>query len=113
MLCPQTSIKSLDSSVDQKKLRELTGRYATLTARLARLGYSWDVHPAFSEFLVNAYGILQRRPDPRAAPLHGSPAALRSLVIDVVPPKFLGDALLLLTCLCELSREDGKPLFAW
>uniref|UniRef100_A0A8C3W5T3 Spermatosis and centriole associated 1 like n=1 Tax=Catagonus wagneri TaxID=51154 RepID=A0A8C3W5T3_9CETA len=109
----QTSIKSLDGSVDEKKLRELTHRYVTLTARLERLGYSRDVHPAFSELLVNTYGILKQRPDVRANPLHRSPAALRKLVIDVVPPKFLGDALLLLSCLCELSKEDGRPLFAW
>ncbi|XP_019483575.1 PREDICTED: speriolin-like protein [Hipposideros armiger] len=109
----QTSIKSLDGSVDEKKLRELTHRHVALTARLERLGYSRDVHPAFSEFLINTYGILKQRPDLRASPLHGSPAALRKLVIDVVPPKFLGDSLLLLNCLCELSKEDGKPLFAW
>ncbi|XP_022371888.1 speriolin-like protein [Enhydra lutris kenyoni] len=109
----QTSVKSLDGSVDEKKLRELTHRYLTLTARLERLGYNRDVHPVFSEFLINTYGILKQRPDLRADPLHSSPAALRKLVIDVVPPKFLGDSLLLLTCLCELSKQDHKPLFAW
>nr|XP_045006873.1 speriolin-like protein [Jaculus jaculus] len=109
----QTSIKSLDGSVDEKKLRELTHRYLTLTARLEKLGYSREVHPVFSEFLINTYGILKQRPDLRANPLHSSPAALRKLVIDIVPPKFLGDSLLLLNCLCELSKEDSKPLFAW
>ncbi|XP_015999039.2 speriolin-like protein [Rousettus aegyptiacus] len=109
----QTAIKSLDGSVDEKKLRELTQRYLALMARLERLGYSREVHPAFSEFLVNTYGILQKRPDLRAGALHGSPAALRKLAIEVVPPKFLGDSLLLLSCLCELSKDDGKPLFAW
>lgn len=112
-LCPQTSIKSLDGSVDEKKLRELTHRYLTLTARLEKLGYNREVHPVFSEFLINTYGILKQRPDLRANPLHSSPAALRKLVIDIVPPKFLGDSLLLLNCLCELSKEDSRPLFAW
>ncbi|KAM8817671.1 speriolin-like protein isoform 2-T2 [Rhynchonycteris naso] len=109
----QTSIKSLDGSVDEKKLRELTHRYLALMARLEKLGYNRDVHPVFSEFLINTYGILKQRPDLRANPLHSSPAALRKLVIDIVPPKFLGDSLLLLNCLCELSKEDSKPLFAW
>ncbi|XP_007537978.1 speriolin-like protein isoform X2 [Erinaceus europaeus] len=109
----QTSIKSLDGAVDEKKLRELTQRYLALTARLEKLGYNREVHPVFSEFLINTYGILKQRPDLRANPLHGSPAALRRLLIDVVPPKFLGDSLLLLSCLCELSKEDSKPLFAW
>lgn len=112
-LRPQTSIKSLDGSVDEKKLRELTHRYLTLMARLEKLGYNREVHPVFSEFLINTYGILKQRPDLRANPLHSSPAALRKLVIDIVPPKFLGDSLLLLNCLCELSKEDSKPLFAW
>lgn len=111
--CPQTSIKSLDGSVDEKKMRELTHRYLTLMARLEKLGYNRDVHPVFSEFLINTYGILKQRPDLRSNPLHSSPAALRKLVIDIVPPKFLGDSLLLLNCLCELSKEDSKPLFAW
>ncbi|KAK2089693.1 hypothetical protein P7K49_032359 [Saguinus oedipus] len=96
---PQTSIKSLDGSVDEKQLRELTQRYLALSARLEKLGYSRDVHPAFSEFLINTYGILKQRPDLRSNPLHSSPTALRKLVIDVVPPKFLGDSLLLLNCL--------------
>ncbi|XP_062935138.1 speriolin-like protein [Cynocephalus volans] len=109
----QTSVKSLDGSVDEKKLRELTHRYLTLMARLEKLGYNRDVHPVFSEFLINTYGILKQRPDLRANPLHSSPAALRKLVIDIVPPKFLGDSLLLLNCLCDLSKEDSKPLFAW
>ncbi|XP_028360955.1 speriolin-like protein [Phyllostomus discolor] len=109
----QTSIKSLDGSVDEKKMRELTHRYLTLMARLEKLGYNRDVHPVFSEFLINTYGILKQRPDLRSNPLHSSPAALRKLVIDIVPPKFLGDSLLLLNCLCELSKEDSKPLFAW
>ncbi|XP_073660757.1 speriolin-like protein [Tursiops truncatus] len=109
----QTSIKSLDGSVDEKKRLELTHRYLTLTACLERLGYKRAVHPVFSEFLINTYGILKQRPDLRANPLHSSPAALCKLVIDVVPPKFLGDSLLLLNCLCELSKEDGRPLFAW
>ncbi|NIG61965.1 speriolin-like protein isoform 1 [Pontoporia blainvillei] len=109
----QTSIKSLDGSVDEKKWLELTHRYLTLTVRLDRLGYNRAVHPVFSEFLINTYGTLKQRPDLRASPLHSSPAALRKLVIDVVPPKFLGDSLRLLNCLCELSKEDGRPLFAW
>lgn len=113
VLRPQTSIKSLDGSVDEKKLRELTHRYLSLMARLEKLGYNREVHPVFSEFLINTYGILKQRPDLRANPLHSSPAALRKLVIDIVPPKFLGDSLLLLNCLCELSKEDSKPLFAW
>nr|XP_060639543.1 speriolin-like protein [Anolis sagrei ordinatus] len=109
----QVSMKSLDGSVDEKKYRTLTQRYLDLTARLEKMGYQVDIHPVFSEFLINTYGILKQRPDLSSNPLHNSPADLRKVVIDIVPPKFLGDTLLLLNCLCELSKEDNKALFAW
>ncbi|XP_033027859.1 speriolin-like protein [Lacerta agilis] len=109
----QVSMKSLDGSVDEKKYRAMTQRYLDLTARLEKMGYHVDVHPVFSEFLINTYGILKQRPDLSSNPLHNSPADLRKMVIDIVPSKFLGDTLLLLNCLCELSKEDNKALFAW
>lgn len=106
-------MKCLDGSVDEKKHRAMMQRYLSLAARLEKMGYNRDVHPVFSEFLINTYGILKQRPDLHSSPLHSSPADLRKIVIDIVPSKFLGDTLLLLNCLCELSKEDSKPLFAW
>ncbi|TFK13582.1 regulating synaptic membrane exocytosis protein 3 [Platysternon megacephalum] len=107
------SMKCLDGSMDEKKHRAMMQRYLSLAARLEKMGYNRDVHPVFSEFLINTYGILKQRPDLHSSPLHSSPADLRKIVIDIVPSKFLGDTLLLLNCLCELSKEDSKPLFAW
>lgn len=104
---------SLDGSMDEKKYRAMTRRYADLTTRLEKMGYHTDVHPVFSEFLINTYGILKQRPDMNSNPAHNNPADLRKMVIDIVPSKFLGDTLLLLNCLCELSKEDKKALFAW
>uniref|UniRef100_A0A674I7U6 Speriolin C-terminal domain-containing protein n=1 Tax=Terrapene triunguis TaxID=2587831 RepID=A0A674I7U6_9SAUR len=109
----QASMKCLDGSMDEKKHRGMMQRYLSLAARLEKMGYNRDVHPVFSEFLINTYGILKQRPDLHSSPLHSSPADLRKIVIDIVPSKFLGDTLLLLNCLCELSKEDSKPLFAW
>uniref|UniRef100_A0A8C0J9B7 Speriolin C-terminal domain-containing protein n=1 Tax=Chelonoidis abingdonii TaxID=106734 RepID=A0A8C0J9B7_CHEAB len=109
----QASMKCLNGSMDEKKHRAMMQRYLSLTARLEKIGYNPDVHPVFSEFLINTYGILKQRPDVHSSPLHSSPADLRKVVIDIVPSKFLGDTLLLLNCLCELSKEDSKPLFAW
>ncbi|XP_062974629.1 speriolin-like protein isoform X2 [Elgaria multicarinata webbii] len=109
----QVSMKSLDGSVDEKKYRAMTQRYHDLTVRLEKMGYHTEVHPVFSEFLINTYGILKQRPDLSSNPMHNSPADLRKMVIDIVPSKFLGDTLLLLNCLCELSKEDNKALFAW
>ncbi|XP_066487605.1 speriolin-like protein [Tiliqua scincoides] len=109
----QVSMTSLDGSMDEKKYRAMTRRYADLTTRLEKMGYHTDVHPVFSEFLINTYGILKQRPDLSSNPTHNNPAELRKMVIDIVPSKFLGDTLLLLNCLCELSKEDKKALFAW
>ncbi|XP_020670488.3 speriolin-like protein [Pogona vitticeps] len=109
----QVSLKSLNGSVDEKMYRAITQRYLDLTARLEKMGYHTEIHPVFSEFLINTYGILKQRPDQNSNPMHNNPAELRKIVIDIVPPKFLGDTLLLLNCLCELSKEDNKALFAW
>ncbi|XP_054852236.1 speriolin-like protein [Eublepharis macularius] len=109
----QLSMKSTDGSVDEKKYRAMTQRYLDLTSHLEKMGYHTDIHPVFSEFLINTYGILKQRPDLSSNPLHNSPSDLRKMVIDIVPSKFLGDTLLLLNCLCELSKEDNKALFAW
>ncbi|XP_042302606.1 speriolin-like protein isoform X3 [Sceloporus undulatus] len=109
----QVSMKSLDGSVDEKKYRSMTQRYLDLTTRLEKMGYHKEFHPVFSEFLINTYGILKQRPDLSSNPMHNNPADLRKVVIDIVPSKFLGDTLLLLNCLCELSKEDNKALFAW
>ncbi|XP_063173896.1 speriolin-like protein [Candoia aspera] len=108
----QVSIKSLDGSLDEKKYQAMTQRYLDLIARLEKMGYRTDVHPMFSEFLINTYGILKQRPDLGSCPMNNSPNDLRKMVIDIVPAKILGDTLLLLNCLCELSK-DNKTLFAW
>ncbi|KAM6459241.1 speriolin-like protein [Liasis olivaceus] len=109
----QVSMKSLDGSLDEKKYRAMTQRYRDLIAHLEKMGYCTEVHPVFSEFLINTYGILKQRPDLGSSPINNSPNDLRKMVIDIVPAKFLGDTLLLLNCLCELSKEDNKALFAW
>uniref|UniRef100_A0A8D0E5Z0 Spermatosis and centriole associated 1 like n=1 Tax=Salvator merianae TaxID=96440 RepID=A0A8D0E5Z0_SALMN len=109
----QVSMKTLDGSVDEKMYRAMTQRYLDVTGRLEKMGYNTETHPLFSEFLINTYGILKQTPDLSSNPMHNSPADLRKMVIDIVPPKFLGDTLLLLNCLCELSKEDNKALFAW
>ncbi|XP_060088086.1 speriolin-like protein [Heteronotia binoei] len=109
----QVSMNCLGGSVDEKKFRAMTQRYLDLITHLEKMGYNIDVHPVFSEFLINTYGILKQRPDLNSSPIHNSPAELRKMVIDTVPPRFLGDTLLLLNCLCELSKDDNKSLFAW
>ncbi|XP_038646291.1 speriolin-like protein isoform X1 [Scyliorhinus canicula] len=108
----QNSMNPLDGTVDKLKWREMTQSYAALLAKLEKLNYNTDIHTGFSEFLVNTYGILKQRPNAYTNITY-NPIILRKLVIDMVPAKFLRDTLVLLNCLCELSRNDKKPLFPW
>ncbi|XP_067892410.1 speriolin-like protein [Heterodontus francisci] len=108
----QNSINPIDGTVDKQKWREMTQCYTALLSKLEKLNYNTDIHTGFSEFLVNTYGILKQRPNAYTNITY-NPIILRKLVIDMVPAKFLRDTLVLLNCLCELSRNDKKPLFPW
>ncbi|XP_007907312.1 speriolin-like protein [Callorhinchus milii] len=108
----QNSINPLDGSVDKQKWRQMTQTYTALLSKLEKLNYNNDIHTGFSEFLINTYGILKQRPNAYTNITY-NPIILRKMVIDMVPAKFLRDTLVLLNCLCELSRSDKKPLFPW
>ncbi|XP_059822094.1 speriolin-like protein [Hypanus sabinus] len=108
----QTAINPLDGTMNQAKWKEMIQRYTALLAKLEKLSYKPGVHAGFSEFLVNTYGILKQRPNTYSSNTC-NPVVLRRLFIDMVPAKFLQDALILLNCLCQLSRNDKKPLLAW
>ncbi|KAJ6661498.1 hypothetical protein lerEdw1_014407 [Lerista edwardsae] len=90
-------------------------RYADIMSQLKPLGYDPDIHPAFTEHIVNTYGILRERPDTSGAEgdTFNNPEYLRSVLDTVVSPEKHRDCLVLLTCLAHLSRADGKPLFIW
>ncbi|XP_055494163.1 speriolin-like protein [Leucoraja erinacea] len=108
----QNSVNAIDGTVDKQKWKEMSQCYAALLSKLEKLNYKTDIHTGFSEFLVNSYGILKQRPNAYTNITY-NPIILRKLVIDMVPAKFLRDTLVLLNCLCELSRNDKKPLFPW
>ncbi|XP_062394012.1 speriolin-like protein [Sardina pilchardus] len=117
----QVCTHPVSAKLDEARRAVLIERYRGLLERLGRFGYSAGHHAPFAEFLVNTYGILRQRPDPRdhaAAPphgggCHGNPEFLRRLVVNTLPSTLLKDALLLHTCLCYLAEQDGKPLFLW
>ncbi|XP_072458760.1 speriolin [Notamacropus eugenii] len=110
----QASLKTSDHKLDEELCQTLTQRYVSVMNRLQSLGYNAQVHPGLTEQLVNAYGILRERPE-LAASEGGSYTMdfLKGVIIETVPPSMLSDTLLLLSCLNQLSQDDGKPMFIW
>ena len=106
---PQSALNPSSGSFDERRCAALSHRYVALMERLKPLGYNPAVHPALAESLVNTYGILRELPEPPGPP--PGPAVLRHAVLAALPPALRADALVLLECLRELAREDGKPLF--
>ncbi|XP_068953083.1 speriolin [Petaurus breviceps papuanus] len=110
----QASLNTSNHKMDEELCQTLTQRYVSVMNRLQSLGYNGRVHPGLTEQLVNAYGILRERPE-LAASEGGSYTMdfLQRVIIETVPPSVLNDALLLLSCLNQLSHDDGKPMFIW
>ncbi|XP_059758248.1 speriolin [Balaenoptera ricei] len=110
----QASLKPSDHKLDEELCQTLTQRYTSIMNRLQSLGYNGRVHPALTEQLVNAYGILRERPE-LAASEGGSYTVdfLQRVLVETVHPSMLTDALLLLSCLSQLAHDDGKPMFIW
>ncbi|XP_055482491.1 speriolin [Psammomys obesus] len=110
----QASVNLSNHKLDEDLCHTLTQRYVNIMNRLQSLGYNGRVHPALTEQLVNAYGILRERPE-LAASEGGSYTVdfLQRVLVETVHPSMLTDALLLLSCLNQLSHDDGKPMFIW
>ncbi|XP_071003591.1 speriolin-like protein [Oncorhynchus clarkii lewisi] len=124
----QVSTHPLTGKVDEGYRLQLSQRYTELMAKLKQLGYSMTLHPPFTEFIINTYGILKQRADSYSTRELGynrwlednkqqsnlnSPDFLRRVVINAAPSKLLKDLLLLFSCLSFMARQDGKPLFLW
>ncbi|XP_021106249.1 speriolin isoform X2 [Heterocephalus glaber] len=110
----QASLNPNDHKLDEELCQTLTQRYVSIMNKLQSLGYNGRVHPALTEQLVNAYGILRERPE-LAASEGGSYTIdfLQHVLVETVHPSILTDALLLLSCLNQLAHDDGKPMFIW
>ncbi|KAM5211051.1 speriolin isoform 1-T1 [Hipposideros larvatus] len=110
----QASLNPNDHKLDEELCQVLTQRYVSIMNRLQSLGYNGRLHPALTEHLVNAYGILRERPE-LAASEGGSYSMefLQRVLVETVHPSMLTDALLLLSCLSQLAHDDGKPMFIW
>ncbi|XP_008569902.1 PREDICTED: speriolin [Galeopterus variegatus] len=110
----QASLNPSDHKLDEELCQTLTQRYVSIMNRLQSLGYNGRLHPALTEQLVNAYGILRERPELAASEgCSYTVDFLQQVVVETVHPSMLSDALLLLSCLNQLAHDDGKPMFIW
>uniref|UniRef100_A0A3B4TP99 Speriolin C-terminal domain-containing protein n=1 Tax=Seriola dumerili TaxID=41447 RepID=A0A3B4TP99_SERDU len=111
----EVSTHPLTGQVDEGYRLHLTQRYTDLMERLKQLGYKITLHPAFTEFTVNTYGILKERPAENSTQAmdYNNPDFLRNLIATTAPRKLQKDLLLVLTCLCNVAKKDRKPLLLW
>ncbi|XP_069075166.1 speriolin-like protein [Pleurodeles waltl] len=109
-----TSCRST-GKVDEEQKSNLKLRYKCIMDKLAQFDYDPCVHPGFSEYIVNLFGILKERPQPGSEELRQlmDPENLKKMAVSTVPETDLKDVLILLKCLTQLSKEDGKPVFVW
>ncbi|XP_044063368.1 speriolin-like protein [Siniperca chuatsi] len=105
----------LTGKVDEGYRLHLAQRYADLMERLNQLGYKTTLHPPFSEFIVNTYGILKERPGEYSTQAmdFNNPDFLRNMIMTTAPRQLQKDLLLVLTCLCNMAKRDRKPLLLW
>uniref|UniRef100_A0A667ZMB5 Speriolin C-terminal domain-containing protein n=1 Tax=Myripristis murdjan TaxID=586833 RepID=A0A667ZMB5_9TELE len=111
----QVSTQPLTGRVDGGYRLHLSQRYADLMDSLKQFGYSPTLHPTFGEFIINSYGILTERPASQTSQDIdlSDPDVLRQVINSTAPEKLLKDLLILLSCLCYMAKNDGKPLFYW
>ncbi|XP_019110710.2 speriolin-like protein [Larimichthys crocea] len=111
----EVSQQPLTGKVDEGYRLHLSQRYDELMERLNKLGYKATLHPQFSEFIVNTYGILKERPGENSTQEmdYNNPEYLGRLIMTTAPRKLQKDLLLMLTCLCNMAEIDRKPLLLW
>ncbi|XP_039377301.1 speriolin isoform X1 [Mauremys reevesii] len=111
----QASTNTLSNQVDEQQCTAMTRRYLEIMNRLKAAGYNPCMHPSFTEYIVNTYGILRERPELAASESgsYNNVDFLRKVVMETVPDAVRDSALILLECLAQLAKDDGKPMFIW
>nr|XP_032627382.1 speriolin-like [Chelonoidis abingdonii] len=111
----QASTNTISNQVDEQQCTAMTRRYLEIMNRLKAVGYNPCMHPSFTEYIVNTYGILRERPELAASESgsYNNVDFLRKVVLETVPEPIRDNALILLECLAQLAKDDGKPMFIW
>ncbi|XP_033983746.1 speriolin-like protein, partial [Trematomus bernacchii] len=115
LLVLQVSTHPLTGKVDEGYKLHLIQRHADLMKKLNKVGYKTELHPCFSELIVNHYGILKERPRESSdqETVYNNPNFLMKLIMTKAPRELKVDLLVLLNCLCTMAHGDGKALFLW
>ncbi|KAM4020019.1 speriolin-like isoform 1-T1 [Anomaloglossus baeobatrachus] len=97
--------------VDEKLRSELYQRYNHIMDELRKLGYNPAVHPHFTEYMVNTYGITKDR-NARTKDLssNNDPQYLNKMITECMSSDIVKDIIIILNCLVYFAREDGKSL---
>ncbi|KAM4020024.1 speriolin-like isoform 1-T1 [Anomaloglossus baeobatrachus] len=97
--------------VDEKLRSELYQRYNQIMDELRKLGYNPAVHPHFTEYMVNTYGITKDR-NARTKDLssYNDPQYLNKMITECMSSDIVKDIIIILNCLVYFAREDGKSL---
>ncbi|XP_075696859.1 speriolin-like protein isoform X2 [Rhinoderma darwinii] len=111
----QVTTCSLTGKVDDQLKSELSRRYHQTIDQLKKLGYDPKVHPYFTEYLVNAYGIIKERANTGIEDLSSmnDPQILSKMITEYMLNDKTEDILIILNCLAYLTKQNGKTMFMW
>ncbi|KAG7507733.1 hypothetical protein JOB18_043056 [Solea senegalensis] len=102
------STHPLSGKVDEGYRLYLNQRYTDLMEQLKQLGYKITLHPAFTEFVVNTYGILKDKPDEIQTVKFTNPEILRKIIMTTAPIKLQEDLFILLSCYSHMTKRKKK-----
>uniref|UniRef100_UPI00398F3D03 speriolin-like isoform X4 n=1 Tax=Pristiophorus japonicus TaxID=55135 RepID=UPI00398F3D03 len=106
--------KVIQVATCEKERDEMTTRHNEIMQQLTIIGYCPNVHPKFSEDIVNTFGIFKEKPQCQVMlENYNNADYLKKTITENAPLNLVMDLLVLLNCLLNLSNSDGQPLFIW
>ncbi|KAM4040195.1 speriolin-like protein [Anomaloglossus baeobatrachus] len=107
----QVTTSPTTGKVDEQLRSELYQRYNHIMDELRKLGYNPAVHPRFTEYIVNTYGITKdRNARTENFASYNDPQYLNEMITECMPRDIVKDIITILNCLVYFAREDGESL---